>query len=77
MFIEFLSFVINIHLYVYIYISVIYIFIFHNINFFLVFGNSDFAYPTMKDRQMVILTKTIDALCRLVPDMEQKHGEVN
>ena len=39
--------------------------------------DSDFAYPTVKDRLPVILTKVADTVCRMRPEVEEKHGEVS
>jgi hypothetical protein len=37
---------------------------------------SDFAYPTVKDRMPVILTKVIDKIYRMKADIGQEIGEV-
>lgn len=38
---------------------------------------SDFAYPTVKDRMPVILTKVIDELYRMKTIVKESHGEVS
>lgn len=37
----------------------------------------DFAYPTVKDRIPVILTKIVDQLYRMKADAKEKYGDVS
>ena len=41
------------------------------------FCDRDFAYPTVKDRLPVILTKVVDYVYRLRTEVDEKHGEVS
>ena len=43
----------------------------------IIFHDRDFAYPTVKDRLPVILTKVVDYVYRLRTEVDEKHGEVS
>ena len=43
----------------------------------IIFRDRDFAYPTVKDKLPVILTKVVDYVYRLRTEVDEKHGEVS